>query len=610
MAYVPLPAYRVAGGLDFGSLNDSLDFLLKEKAKNKLLQDNQAIGQAMLAPGQMQQPNALLGRPSPAAQPSSFLGQPSPAAQMQSGSLVDRITGAESSGDANATNPNSSATGLGQFTKGTWLDTIKRSRPDLVAGKSDDELLALRTDPNLSREMTGAYASGNAQTLRQAGYEDTPGNTYLAHFAGPTGAMSVLRADPSTPVNRLLTPQAVAANPFLANMTASDLRGWADKKMGGPPAAPPQQQAAPSGAVTAAPGPNYDAAIAVAAQQGNLPAVTQLTEMKRQAEQTARQGRLDERQLSMDAQTTQLNSQKIQEGEMALHDRLAMKAASIAQTIETQPEAIRAGLWAKFVGADPRIAQNLVAHGIDPSDHATGSAFMIAEARGLTAPQLQEVSPGATLVDKNNPTKPIFTAPRPPQNLSTAERKEVFESDAAAQSGNSAIMTLKQALALNDKAYSGFGAETAGFLGSQVGGESGKVTRELENLITAQALDQLKATFGAAPTEGERKILLDIQGSVTENRDVRKKIWERAVQMAQRRVDFNKTQSQAIRSGEYFKSGFSPVTPDAAPPPADATSASLVRVNSAQEAQSLIQSGKLKSGDHFTDENGIDRVVH
>jgi hypothetical protein len=35
-----------------------------------------------------------------------------------------------------------------------------------------------------------------------------------------------------------------------------------------------------------------------------------------------------------------------------------------------------------------------------------------------------------------------------------------------------------------------------------------------------------------------------------------------------------------------------------------------IRVNSADEARQLIQSGKLKSGDHFTDENGIDRVVH
>lgn len=40
------------------------------------------------------------------------------------------------------------------------------------------------------------------------------------------------------------------------------------------------------------------------------------------------------------------------------------------------------------------------------------------------------------------------------------------------------------------------------------------------------------------------------------------------------------------------------------------TGGASVHVNSADEARQLIQSGKLKSGDHFTDENGTDRVVH
>lgn len=147
--------------------------------------------------------------------------------------LIDQIIGVESGGNPNARNPNSSAMGAGQFIASTWLDMVGRYRPDLAQGKSPEEILALRADPQLSREMTEAYAAQNGRTLSQAGHEATPGNTYLAHFAGPKGAVSVLSAAPDTPVSAILTPEAVKANPFLAKMTAGDLRAWADKKMGG-----------------------------------------------------------------------------------------------------------------------------------------------------------------------------------------------------------------------------------------------------------------------------------------------------------------------------------------------------------------------------------------
>ncbi len=146
---------------------------------------------------------------------------------------IGRILGIESGGDANATNPNSSATGAGQFINSTWLDTIGKYRPDLTEGKSQQEILDLRKDPNLSAEMTANYARQNAATLTNAGQPVTPGTTYLAHFAGPQGAVKVLGAPENMPVSQILGIGVVKANPFLANMTAADLRNWADRKMGG-----------------------------------------------------------------------------------------------------------------------------------------------------------------------------------------------------------------------------------------------------------------------------------------------------------------------------------------------------------------------------------------
>lgn len=155
--------------------------------------------------------------------------------------LIDSIIGAESGGNPNAVNPRSSASGLGQFIDSTWLATIRSARPDL-AEKSDQELLALKTDPQLSREMTQAYAGQNQAILSKNGLPVTDGNTYLAHFAGPGGAVKVLQADPSSPVGSILGDAVVRANPFLAKMTAGDLQAWASRKVGG---STPQPQPAP-----------------------------------------------------------------------------------------------------------------------------------------------------------------------------------------------------------------------------------------------------------------------------------------------------------------------------------------------------------------------------
>lgn len=164
--------------------------------------------------------------------------------------LVDSIIGAESGGNPNAQNPNSSAGGLGQFIDSTWLAMLKQERPDLVEGRSPQELLALKSDPALSRQMTEAYAAQNGKILTGAGFEANPGNTYLAHFAGPQGAVKVLSADPATPVAAVLGEAAVKANPFLRGMTAADLQAWAGRKMGagGQAAATPAPSVPPTSA--------------------------------------------------------------------------------------------------------------------------------------------------------------------------------------------------------------------------------------------------------------------------------------------------------------------------------------------------------------------------
>ena len=160
--------------------------------------------------------------------------------------LIDSIIGAESGGNPNAVNPRSSASGPGQFLDATFLDVVRKARPDL-ADKPDSELLTLKTDPVIGRQVTEAYANQNGAILSKNGLPVTDGNVYLSHFAGPGGAVKVLQADPTAPVESILGAAAVKANPFLAGMTAGDLQAWAAKKVGGSTPQPQATTASPAG---------------------------------------------------------------------------------------------------------------------------------------------------------------------------------------------------------------------------------------------------------------------------------------------------------------------------------------------------------------------------
>ncbi len=146
--------------------------------------------------------------------------------------LTDVIIQVESGGNASARNPLSSATGLGQFIESTWLRMMRDYRPDLAANMSRQELLDLRLDPTLSREMVQNLARENESFLRSKGHQITAGRLYLAHFLGPSGADQALAAQDGQTVLAIMGQGVVGANPFLTNYTIADLKAWADRKMG------------------------------------------------------------------------------------------------------------------------------------------------------------------------------------------------------------------------------------------------------------------------------------------------------------------------------------------------------------------------------------------
>jgi hypothetical protein len=141
----------------------------------------------------------------------------------------------ESGGAPNAKNPLSSATGPGQFIDSTWLSTVKAARPDLVKGMTDNQILAMRSDPQLNQEMTVAYAQSNAAKLSTAGLPVTTATLALAHRFGPDGAETILNAPPSAKLSDILPKKVMDANPTLAGMTAGQYAQTITNQFGNTP---------------------------------------------------------------------------------------------------------------------------------------------------------------------------------------------------------------------------------------------------------------------------------------------------------------------------------------------------------------------------------------
>jgi hypothetical protein len=141
-------------------------------------------------------------------------------------SLLVETARRESALNPNARAGTSSATGLFQFIDSTWLDMVRRHGAEhgLAAqsaalrqgadAETRREILALRSDPELSARMAGELARENAATLQaQLGRAPSAGELYAAHVMGPGGALRLIEAaQRGAPDAAALFPREAAAN--------------------------------------------------------------------------------------------------------------------------------------------------------------------------------------------------------------------------------------------------------------------------------------------------------------------------------------------------------------------------------------------------------------
>jgi hypothetical protein len=120
--------------------------------------------------------------------------------------LMSRIAMAESGGNPKAVNPNSSASGLYQFTNKTWAAMVEKY------GKQTGIRWADKNDPQAQTTMANLLVDEHREIIEKAVKRPpTDGELYAAHFFGAKDILSMLRAN-SNAVAARVTPSAAKSN--------------------------------------------------------------------------------------------------------------------------------------------------------------------------------------------------------------------------------------------------------------------------------------------------------------------------------------------------------------------------------------------------------------
>lgn len=143
----------------------------------------------------------------------------------------------ESSLNPEAKAATSSAVGLFQFLKSTWLEVMKNEGPRLGYGQYADaisktadgdyyvadpatrtEILKLREDPQIAADLAAAFTASNGAYLTEKfGRMPSAGELYIAHFLGAQGAEKMFTAGLANPDQSAaaLFPRQASANPSI-----------------------------------------------------------------------------------------------------------------------------------------------------------------------------------------------------------------------------------------------------------------------------------------------------------------------------------------------------------------------------------------------------------
>ena len=136
------------------------------------------------------------------------MGTPAQGKISSMGSYLQKVAQIESTGNAKAKNPESSASGLFQFTANTWTETTK----EMGKKYSLDD----RFDPKKSAEVAAFFTAKQSGQLEKAlGRIPSDTELYMAHFLGAGGAIKFLSAmakNPNAPATEGASDKQIQSN--------------------------------------------------------------------------------------------------------------------------------------------------------------------------------------------------------------------------------------------------------------------------------------------------------------------------------------------------------------------------------------------------------------
>ncbi len=288
--------------------------------------------------------------------------------------------------------------------------------------------------------------------------------------------------------------------------------------------------------------------------------------MQQVAAQQAREEQAQNRQIEQQAMLAE--RQRAQQAQLAQQKLLADQAIAARADAAALADATRRDLSADRIAASQAAIEAARAGRVEPAPQ------LITTPDGVFALGRDGKMSALTNPGTGKPLSGKSSAP-----MSVALQKELIDSDDVVQSSKNVVNTLNQALNINKDAYSGWGAKGRAVVASNLPGNysGADATINLDNMMNGQALESLKSIFGAAPTEGERKILLDLQASADKTPAQRESIIRRSIVAAENRSNYAAKKAKSIRDGNYLSEGLAPMESAANPATAAPDFSALAR---------------------------------
>lgn len=296
-----------------------------------------------------------------------------------------------------------------------------------------------------------------------------------------------------------------------------------------------------------------------------------------------------EKQDARDAEKFGMEKQKIQ---MAMAERERQKAALAGLAQAPEFNAMSSAAKGYYLSSPEMAGNYLTAHQkqkMELSDPTNTLRRQLLEAQVAQAKQKEDPSRAYRLREEEaaraglQPGSPQYQSyvlqgkVGRDEPLSAGDRKAIRDAEGEIPAIDGTISSLDSALSLNDKTYSGYGAQTRGYLGSKLPDwavpdfvaepKKSAATSEFTNIISLEAAKQMAETLKGATTDRELAFFVTKLGDPSTPAPERAKILTRMRRLAQDKRQLSTDQSNDIRGGTYYRQNYRS-GPQGAPPQA------------------------------------------